>query len=64
MNRLRLLEPFSVRQFEERTGAAWSLVDSMVAAGVEQGLLEWQEDQLSTTALGKNFLNDLLALFQ
>lgn len=64
MNRLRLLEPFMVRQFEERTGCLWRGVEQPVAEAVELGLLQWCDDQLSTTVQGKEFLNDLLGLFQ
>lgn len=64
MNRLRLAEPFTARQFEERTGCAWEDVEQPVMQAVERELLEWRDEMLSTTLRGKNFLNELLLLFQ
>ncbi len=64
MNQLRLMEPFTVRHFEERGGCPWSVVEQPVAEAVGQGLLQWRGEQLSVTVQGRNFLNDLLELFQ
>lgn len=64
MNRLRLIESFTPAQYEERTGTEWSQVESAVAEAMGQGLLQWQEGELSTTLQGRNFLNNLLEQFQ
>lgn len=64
MNRLRLVEPFTARQFEERTGCSWERVEATVNEVVEQALLRQTGDQFSATERGRNFLNDLLGWFQ
>ncbi len=64
MNRLRLMEPFSIRHYRERTGVDWKWVEAAVDEALERGLLQRNEDQISTTEQGRNFLNDLLELFQ
>jgi len=63
MNRLRLREPFTMQQFEERTGCGWNKVESAVEQGVAQGLMLHNQEQWMTTGRGVNFLNDLLGLF-
>ncbi|MBT7307071.1 MAG: radical SAM family heme chaperone HemW [Gammaproteobacteria bacterium] len=64
MNRLRLPEPFTPQQFEARTGCSWERVDGKVSEATAQGLLVEQSGKISTTEQGRNFLNDLLGLFQ
>ncbi|MBC8519199.1 MAG: radical SAM family heme chaperone HemW [Gammaproteobacteria bacterium] len=63
MNRLRINEPFTVRQFEERTGCSWNRVESTVEKGCREGLLLRTGEQVVATDHGREFLNDLLALF-
>ncbi len=63
MNRLRLNEPFTVGQFEERTGCGWNKVESAVEEGCREGLLLRTGEQVVATDRGRQFLNDLLALF-
>jgi oxygen-independent coproporphyrinogen-3 oxidase len=63
LNRLRLSEGFSPKEFEARTGLPWSAASQRVAAAVGRGLLEQNDGQLRTTELGRRFVNDIQAMF-
>jgi oxygen-independent coproporphyrinogen-3 oxidase len=67
LNALRLVEGFSRREFEGRTGMPWSAVAQRVERQVARGLLQRpaeglaaQSDHLQPTARGLRFLNELL----
>lgn len=63
LNALRLNEGFSTQLFESRTGCDSKLLWASIDELCERGLLQLEESQISTTALGRNFLNDVLAHF-
>jgi len=62
LNALRLNEGFERRDFEARTGLALGLLDGGFALAQQRGLLERRGTRWRASALGFNFLNDLLAL--
>jgi oxygen-independent coproporphyrinogen-3 oxidase len=62
LNALRLNEGFEQREFEARTGLALALLDDGFALALQRGLLERRGTRWRASALGFNFLNDLLAL--
>jgi oxygen-independent coproporphyrinogen-3 oxidase len=63
LNALRLTEGFPLALFTARTG----LTEDWLAPGLKQaiarGLVAREGGRLRPTALGRRFLNDLLALF-
>lgn len=64
LNALRLVEGFSVLQFESRTGLPLGLVRDRLDRAVARGLLEPKgDDSWRPTDLGRRFLNDLQGLF-
>lgn len=63
LNALRLHEGFSLSLFRERTGISVDEISSHLESAVEQELLKIDESHLSTTHLGRRFLNDLIMLF-
>jgi putative oxygen-independent coproporphyrinogen III oxidase len=62
LNALRLNAGFEQREFEARTGLALALLDAGFALAQQRGLLEHRGTRWRASALGFNFLNDLLAL--
>jgi oxygen-independent coproporphyrinogen-3 oxidase len=63
MNALRLADGFDVALFTERTGLPLAVVDRPLAAAESKGLIERDHLRIRPTALGRQFLNDLLQLF-
>ena len=63
LNALRLQEPISAALFAARTGLAWSELTPTLEQAAAKQLLSFDEQQLIVTDLGKQFLNDLMALF-
>jgi oxygen-independent coproporphyrinogen-3 oxidase len=63
LNQLRLRDGVSKKQFEPRTGVAWSEVSDRVQVAVDKGLLRDEHDFLSPTELGWRFSNEIQALF-
>jgi oxygen-independent coproporphyrinogen-3 oxidase len=64
LNVLRLVEGFSVTQFEARTGMAAAAVDEVLQAAQRKQLLERIDtDRWRPTAFGLQFLNDLQGMF-
>ena len=63
MNLLRLRDGFDKALFTQRTGLLPSSLEPGLELATAKGLLEVTETQISTTALGRRYLNDLLGLF-
>lgn len=63
LNALRLTRGFERALFTQRTGLPWSAIAPRVAAAVADGLLESRDDLVRPTALGRDFLDDLVARF-
>jgi len=63
LNALRLTEGFTAALFEARTGLPLSAVGTALAEARERGLLEHRDGRVRATALGRCFLDDLVALF-
>ena len=63
LNRLRLREPITGRDFTRRTGLPWSSIESRIAEARDRGLLDVTEDGFQTTDLGWRFLNDTQQVF-
>jgi len=62
LNALRLYQAVSFDLFEERTQLSRKILFSPMSSAIQQGLLKDQEN-IETTALGKQYLNDLCRLF-
>lgn len=63
MNALRLTGGVPLELFGERTGLPLAAIEKSALAGRQQGLLEVVDGRLRPTALGRRFLNRLIALF-
>lgn len=63
LNALRLHQKIPVELFQQRTGLSFSMIQPMVQQAQQQGLLTYDGLAIETTALGKRFHNNLLALF-
>jgi oxygen-independent coproporphyrinogen-3 oxidase len=64
LNALRLLDGFTEREFETRTGLPFSVLAAPLARAQARGLLEQIAPQAwRPTELGQRFLNDLQELF-
>ena len=63
MNVLRLTEGFPSNLFTERTGLPVLRVEASLNQAQRQGLLIWDTHRICPTDKGKQFLNDLVAMF-
>lgn len=63
MNALRLTDGVPRALFTARTGLPLTAIEDELIAARRRGLLELDDTRLWPTALGRRFLNDLLALF-
>lgn len=63
LNALRLNDGVDARLFKERTGLSLSALEPQWSALKQRGLIRDSADRLQTTALGRRFLNDVLAAF-
>ncbi|KDN11943.1 YggW family oxidoreductase [Snodgrassella communis] len=63
LNALRLTAGVPSTWFSERTGLPLASIQHTITEAVERGLLDTNPLYLRPTALGRSFLNDLLALF-
>jgi oxygen-independent coproporphyrinogen-3 oxidase len=63
MNTLRLLEGFDEREFEQRTGLASSVLQAPLARLRARDLVEQNAGRWRASALGFNFLNDVVSEF-
>jgi oxygen-independent coproporphyrinogen-3 oxidase len=63
LNALRLNKGFSLAQFTARTGLDVDRVSTVLEQFHQQGLLECNGDRVKTTALGRRFLDNVVAGF-
>lgn len=63
LNALRLSQGITVQQFEAHTGLPITTVLPTLQVAHNQKLLQLSKDKIIPTALGKQYLNNLLALF-
>jgi putative oxygen-independent coproporphyrinogen III oxidase len=63
LNALRLVEGFKPGLFTERTGLAFSVLESRLAQAEERGLLERDWRRVRASERGRRFLNELLQTF-
>jgi len=63
LNRLRLLEPFELGEFEAVTGVGREAVQPVLAWLTERGLLACAGERVALTAKGQAFLDDVVAAF-
>jgi len=63
LNALRLVEGFTLADFESRTGLDRQAVDKQLQHARLTGWLEVQGDRLVPTELGQRFTNDVISLF-
>jgi oxygen-independent coproporphyrinogen-3 oxidase len=63
LNALRLTEGFPPALFAERTGLSMAAIDPALDRATVRGLMERTHEYIRATALGRQFLNDLVALF-
>ena len=63
LNALRLREGFELARFGERTGLAPTAIAAPLAEAERRGLIERDLRRIRPTALGFDFLNDLIGLF-
>jgi oxygen-independent coproporphyrinogen-3 oxidase len=63
MNALRLTDGFESQLFSQHTGLAITTIEKTLRLAEEKGWLEWQIHLIRPTEQGKQYLNDLVALF-
>lgn len=63
LNALRLYQPVPIALFEARTGLKIATIAKQLERARQQGLLQYDDQQIETTSLGKQYLNDLLEIF-
>ncbi|WOJ92389.1 radical SAM family heme chaperone HemW [Congregibacter variabilis] len=63
LNALRLSAGFSLELFEARTGLDAQRIETTVTRLVDRGLLNHNQSQISTTELGRRFLDDVVGAF-
>lgn len=63
LNALRLYQPLSYELFEKHTGVTIGSIHQQLQSAEKLGLITMQNNAITTTQLGKNFLNNLLEIF-
>ncbi|WP_339671720.1 radical SAM family heme chaperone HemW [Dasania marina] len=63
MNALRLHQGFTIELFQQHTGLDYTCLENTITALQHRQLLQRDNDRISTTELGRRFLNDVLAAF-
>ena len=63
MNALRLTDGFDSSLFAQHSGLAINTIEKPLRLAEEKGWLEWQTHWILPTEKGKQYLNDLVALF-
>lgn len=61
MNALRLIEGFSLADFESRTGLSRAVLADFIRRAADRGLLHARGEHIAATALGVRFLDTLLS---
>ena len=64
LNVLRLDEGVPRSMWTQRTGLPIAHIESLLSQAIDRGLLRDDPDRLQATPLGRDFLNDLLAIFE
>ena len=63
LNALRLQNGFAPSLFVERTGLAFTMIQTKLSELEKKSLITLSPQSIQTTSLGKRFLNDLIAAF-
>jgi len=63
LNALRLVEGFSLVDFESRTGLAQQAIADRLECARTKGWLDVRNDRILPTELGRRFTNDVISLF-
>jgi oxygen-independent coproporphyrinogen-3 oxidase len=63
LNALRLVEGFSCALFTRTTGLPWSCISNILRDAERDGMVRILADRVAPTALGRRFLDDLVARF-
>lgn len=63
MNALRLDQGFTPELFEARTGVDFHAIRPVISDAVDDGLLAWHGEAMTTTTAGRNHLDTLLQRF-
>ncbi len=63
MNSLRLMRPFTLTDFEQKTGLAREQISQAMREAKAKQLLQEEHGQWQVTQLGHRYLNNLLSLF-
>jgi oxygen-independent coproporphyrinogen-3 oxidase len=63
LNALRLVEGFTLAEFEHATGLPAAAVQGTIAAQAARGTIAESNGRYRATALGFRFLNDLISAF-
>ena len=63
LNALRLVDGFSLAEFEARTGLAAASIAPQLQTAVGHGWLDVDQGRVRPTELGRRFTNDVVALF-
>ena len=63
LNALRLVDGFSLAEFEARTGLTAATIAPQLHAAVAHGWLDVEHGRVRPTELGRRFTNDVVALF-
>lgn len=63
LNALRLSNGIPIHYFEDRTGISMAAINPLLAIAVSKELLTIDNQKIIPTALGRRFLNDLVAIF-
>lgn len=63
LNALRLVDGFSLSEFEARTGLSRAVIATTLADLVDRGLATHNDDHVVPTELGGRFLNDMMTAF-
>ncbi len=63
LNALRLSAPIATELFTQRTGLPIAAIALQLNQAKDSGFLDWDQEIIITTDLGKKFLNQLLLLF-
>jgi oxygen-independent coproporphyrinogen-3 oxidase len=63
MNHLRLIDGFTIQNFEEKTGLSISVINNELKTAIDKKLIIANHDNIQPTLLGQRFLNELLSIF-